>query len=286
VIAGPVRKRQLEGAPISIDLLPRLATLVAATKSPLSEYCLANLFLFRGRHDYRFHEGPIPHVRGVTYDGLVHAMPLAPIDEDVARCLLDHANCIAPLGDEALEYASRFGLACDWQEADSDYIYSAERLARLAGAKAKRAQARAFARDSRPEARILSAETLSSAQAVLEGWFEDVGRNASATDLAECREGLAHRVRLGLDGLVVIANGEPAAFLLAGDAADGSRIVHFAKGRRAYSGAYPWMFAAYAARAGADRINFEQDLGNAGFAQAKRAFAPAGKLRKFRLKRG
>jgi len=70
------------------------------------------------------------------------------------------------------------------------------------------------------------------------------------------------------------------------EGADGSRIVHYAKGRRAYAGAYPWMFAHYAAQAGVARINFEQDLGKPGFAQAKRAFAPAAKLRKFRLKRG
>lgn len=270
------------GVPISPDLLPVLRPLIAATRSPLSEYSLANLLLFRERHAYRFHETPVPHVRGTTYDGERHALPLAPFDAAQCAALLRAVDCIAPLADDAL--ADTFGLRCDWRDADSDYVYDAERLAALTGAKAKRAQARSFAREHQPEALALDGRSIALAEAVLDGWRDDVARDDDETDHRECREALGLHDLLGLEGLVVTVRGAPVAFLLSGPAADDSRIVHFAKGRRAFSAAYPWMFAHYAAKIGAGRINFEQDLGKPGFAQAKRAFAPITQLRKYRLR--
>ncbi|MDB5583586.1 MAG: hypothetical protein JWR80_8762 [Bradyrhizobium sp.] len=273
------------GEPLTLAHADRLRPLLAASGSALSEYCVANLLLFRHRHRYRFAEQPVPHVLGVTYDGERHAMPLAPLDARIAVELLRGCDCIGPLGEEAPSLAARLGLACDWNEADSDYAYDAQRLAVLEGAKAKRAQATAFEREASPGAAALDDGNVGLAHAVLEGWFGDVGRAPAETDLDECREALALRAALGLEGLLVEVRGAPVAFLLAGPGADGNRIVHFAKGRRAWPGAYPWMFARYAATAGVARINFEQDLGNPGFAQAKRALAPAARLRKYRLRR-
>ena len=272
-------------APISPALLARLRPLIAATRSPLSEYSLANLLLFRDRHDYRFVDGPIPAIFGTTYDGVHHAMPLAPVDGAACAALLDQAECVGPIGAEAPALAARLGLLCEWRDADSDYVYDAARLAILAGAKAKRAQAHSFERECRPELLLLDPETSALAEEVLDGWFADIARPAGETDLDECRAALGTRERLDLDGMIVTVASRPVAFLIAGPGADGSRIVHFAKGRRAHKGAYPWLFAQYAASTGAQRLNFEQDLGKPGFAQAKRAFAPIKRLRKYRLKR-
>ena len=274
-----------EGDPLSLAHADRLLPLLAATGSALSEYSLANLLLFRHRHDYRFIEAPLSHIRGMTYDGERHAMPLAPIDAAGARELLRSCDCIAPLGEGAPELAARLGLVCDWNEADSDYVYDADRLATLAGAKAKRAQAQAFEHEARPDAVPIHEGNAALAEVVLRGWFGDVGRAVEDTDFDECREALALRGALGLEGLVVMVRDQPVAFLLSGLGADGNRIVHFAKGRRAFPGAYPWMFARYAATASVPRLNFEQDLGKPGFAQAKRALAPAARLRKYRLRR-
>ncbi len=271
-------------ASLTPDILHRLRPLLAATASPLSEYSLANLVLFTGRHDYSFHDDPIPHVRGTTYDGARHAMPLAPFDRAVCEKLLQDVDCIGPLGEDAPDRARAWGFSCDWNDADSDYVYDAARLAALTGAKAKRAQARAFEREHRPELIDLDDATTPLAQVVLDGWRSDVARTDDTTDYLECREALLLRVSLALDGVIVTAAGIPVSFLLSGPAANGSRIVHFAKGRRAFPGAHPWMFARYAARVGTGWINFEQDLGKPGFAQAKRAFAPTTLLRKYRMR--
>lgn len=275
----------LDGEPLSLALLADLAPLIAATQSGLSEYSLANLWLYRARHHYRYFEWPVRHIRGVTYDGARHALPLVPLRREDAEALLATCDCIAPLGADGPALAGDFGLDCTWREADSDYLYDAARLAVLAGAKAKRAQARVFEAIHAPAFLPLTDDIMPLALELLAGWFADVGRAAQDTDLDECREGLMLRDRLGLEGWLALIGDAPAGFILTGPAADGSRIVHFAKGRRAHAGVYPWMFARYAAHVGQGRINFEQDLGKPGFAQAKRAFAPAARLHKYRLRR-
>jgi len=280
------------GAPAAAPLAPadlgRIAALLAEAPRAPSEYSLANLWLYRGRHAYRLAEAPVPHILGTTYDGERHALPFGPLSPETARRLLDGADCLYPLDRaEAEALAAAGGFAADRREADSDYLYAADRLARLDGAKAKRAQARAFAAAAAPRLVPIAAAGEAAARAVLDGWLADVGRAAEATDVAECREAIAMRDALGLDARLVLAGGgDPVAFLIAGPGADGSRIVHFAKGRRAFAGAYPWMFAAYAAQHPGARLNFEQDLGKPGFAQAKRALAPAGRIDKYRLRRG
>lgn len=264
--------------------LARLAAWLARPQRRPSEYSLANLYLYRERHGYRLVENPIPHLLGVTYDGERHALPLAPLDDDgVAAMLLDSADCLFPLEQaEAEALAGRLGLVIDWRDDDSDYLYDASHLARLDGAKPKRAQARAFEEQTAPELAELDKD---AALAVLEGWLTDVGKSSQDTDFDECREAIALGKELGLSGYMTIVAREPVAFLLAGPSANGTRIVHFAKGRRAFAGAYPWMFARFAAICGAERLNFEQDLGKPGFAQAKRALAPVAQLRKYRVRR-
>ncbi len=270
---------------ISLSEKPQIDALLQGDPSPFSEYCFANLYLFRHRHAYRLNLHPMPHLTGITYDGVPHALPLGQSDQGSLMALAQRVGCVYPLpADTAALFDT--GTATAYNDADSDYLYAGERLATLSGAKAKRAQARIFAQHHAPWYRPLAASDLALAVDVLAGWLGDVGRPADATDHAECLEALALFQPLALEGaLIGIGTGEAVAFLLASRRPDGTRIVHFAKGRRAYAGAYPWMFAQYAEATGAPFLNFEQDLGNPAFAQAKRALAPVTRLHKFRLGR-
>ncbi|MDG6079840.1 DUF2156 domain-containing protein [Erythrobacter litoralis] len=249
-----------------------------------AEYSFANLWLFRNRHDYRLVEDGLPHIRGITYDGEVHALPLEKPSGDNFRALLSTGvDCIFPVGDAVSQLVEELGLRCDHRDADSDYWYDAAAMAQLSGAKARRSQARQFETTLAPEFEDWSDHCVTEALQVLEGWSEDVGRPADRTDIAECREALDLTGELGLEGCLVKVSGEAVAFLLSSGTRD-TRIVHFAKGRRQYSAAYPWMFSQYAGRSGAQWINFEQDLGNPGLAQSKRAYVPAKRQSKWRLR--
>lgn len=276
------------GEPLTLAHRHRIEPLLAALQAPLSEYSFANLFLFRAAHQYRYSETPVPCVIGVTYDGQRHAMPLVPLDAGVVRALLEMATCIYPLPEAIACLALSDGLELHWNEADSDYLYAAARLARLDGAqlKNKRAQARTFKEQARPTIAPLTAANLHLARSVLELWAGQVPRARQSTDYEACSEALDNFEALSLAGLLVSdANDAPCAFLLARQLSNESLAVHFAKGNREYAGVYAYLFSEFAAHAGVEWLNFEQDLGAPGLRQAKRALDPAARLHKYRLAR-
>ena len=272
--------------PLHVSMLPRLARQLALQPRGPSEYSLSNLYLYRARHAYALHEDHTGDaIVGITYDGKRHALPLGSLTPDRALSLLALADCIYPLDEEeAVALCAAAPLVMDFNSADSDYLYEAGNLARLKRAKKKRAQARAFECMATPTIKPLDRDTIAEAEVVLQGWLADVMRPPGATDVVECREALSLLTELKLSGLVVLAETAPVGLLIAGEGHDGERIIHFAKGRRQYAGVYPWMFSHFARQRDAGRINFEQDLGNAGLAQSKRAFAPAGQRHKFRVR--
>jgi hypothetical protein len=270
------------GMPLTAEDVPRISGLLSASPRRPSEYAAANIYLYRCRHAYRLIDGPSPFLIGRTYDGVRHVMPLAALDADRAEVLLGHAPCLFPLGEaEAKMLAATGRFRIDDRPDDADYLYETAALSRLDGAKAKRAQAALFAR----AAPTISPFDPAAAHAVLRRWIAEAGRGPDHADAHECAEAIDAHAMLGLDGVIVRVDGAAIAFLLAGRSRDGVRTVHFAKGARDPAGVYPWMFAAFAATCGARMLNFEQDLGIAGLARAKRALAPVARLRKYRLSR-
>ena len=193
-------------------------------------------------------------------------------------------DCIYPLSSEPPDSLIHSGWRREFVQADSDYWYDGTAMAQMRFAKGRRAQGLAFAAEFQPNFEWWSDAAVAEGHAVLEGWLDDVGRDIGATDFGECREAISLVGDLGLEGgLVRTAHGEAVAFLLASHRDDGVRVIHFAKGRRAYSGAYPWLFANYAQASEARLLNFEQDLGNPGLAQSKRAYLPIEQRKKWRL---
>lgn len=272
--------------PLSLGHLGQLRSLLAELRQPFSEYSLANLYLFRERHDYRLVDEPSPYLLGVTYDGEEHALPLTDLDDALLESMLDRADCIYPLEPDRAGALQRKGLYSYWNDDDSDYLYRADYLAVLKGARKKLSQARNFELGAAPALEPIASGNLADVKSVLAGWLADVGRREEETDYGNCIEALEAREQLGLSGILArTGGGEPVGFLLSGEDRRGGVIVHFAKGRREYDGVYPWMFSRHAAMLGDCLVNFEQDLGNAGFARSKRALAPMGKLVKYRVRR-
>jgi hypothetical protein len=267
--------------------LDALRELTANLSTPLSEYSVANLYLFRAVHDYRWAAGPVPALTGRTYDGVRHLTPLAEVSGEDRLALaagLAPGEVLYPLSDAEAE-----GLATSSNAADSDYLYLAADLASLHGEarKAKRNLRNRFRRTAQPRDEALEARNRADALAVLDGWLADVARPVERTDYLACREALELQAELSLEGLISYSGaGEPAGFVLA-TVRRGTAIVHFAKGRRSLAGVFPHLFSRFAeAQAGrVSQLNFEQDLGNAGFRRSKRAFGPVALLGKHRLSR-
>ena len=257
----------------------------------LSEYCLPNIYLYRQTHQYVFVEGQLSFIRGYTYDGIPHVMPLF----SMAQCpdwLIEDTKsrngCFYPIPEQALDEIdiTRFDLVANPD--DADYLYKVAELSDFSRAKLgeKRRQISRLLEKVNLTGIEFSDDHIKHAQQILNEWQSAIDRTWKQTDYEACQEALCLRSRLGLFGYIFYVNDDiPAGFVLAGKLTDTCAVVHFAKALRRYDGIFPYMFN-FLARKCIDRfetLNFEQDLGEPGLRQWKRSFAPLTQLNKFRL---
>lgn len=275
------------GEPLHLVHRTYVESLLGKLNMPLSEYCFANLYLFRSAHQYRIVREPVPHILGVTYDGVTHAMPLVSEECYEPADLLRHATCIFPVTLDHAERAVSRGHSAHWRDDDSDYIYGTQKMASLQGKilRIKRQQFRALLTEEvEPQVTALTSLNHEDAQHVLNVWAEQKGCPRETTDYAACLEALQNLDELKLDGMMFYGRfRKPLGFLIASKLGDGSIAVHFAKGDRNKPGVYPYMFSRLAKDSGARSLNFEQDLGSPGLRRAKRALDPEQTLRKYRI---
>lgn len=264
---------------------------LARYRPGLSEYSFANLFLFRHAHNYRFREGALPAILGRTYDGEEHVMPLFEWRNHTEELLAEvrAARAIVyPIAESNLPSLLPAGAVVSWRPDDADYLYATKRMGAYSGSalKAKRRLAELFVESCAPSVAPIEPVDRERLQTILDGWLRDVGRPIEATDYSQCVEALEHLDDLGLFGLIASdREGAPRAFVLASEVTEGMAAIHFAKARRSPDGALPFLFRAFARVHGPrySLLNFEQDLGNPGFRQNKRSYAPVRQAQKLRL---
>lgn len=191
---------------------------------------------------------------------------------------------------------------------DSDYIYSAESLATLAGNqyKKKRNHVSRFNRTySNYEIRPLTPENFADALAVEKSWLniETLGKsnNTDCECTCECREAawaersedeksrlaeycaireaLEHFDALGMKGAVLYIGEVPAGMTMASEIAPGAWDIHFEKviDEYAVNGGYSIINKLFAERlvaAGAKFINREEDINIEGLRKAKLSYYP------------
>jgi len=273
-----------QGRPITLADAGWLRPAPAARE--LSDCAFCNLFLFRHVHNYQVFETPLPHVRGSAYDGAELVIPLSGRAGEWAA-LLGETSWLYPFAQEEAEALSdRF--ISSWNEADSDYIYAAEQFRSFQGMKKRRQQLQHFEASFGAQAAVhelSDAESLHSARQILDLWQQESEAAWAETDYTACSEALTHRNPLALFGLVVEVNGAPAGFMLASALSPRMAAIHFAKGLHRFPGIYQFMFRAFAQRhEDFELLNFEQDLGNPRFRQAKQSYRPIHLARKYRLR--
>lgn len=284
-----------EGLPLTLALCgeiePRLRALRAACgDQALSDYAFSNLYLFRHAHAYRYLPGALPCIKGITYDGASHLLPLfdpGQATADQLAELLSGHDCLFPVAEPMLACLDP-GRFC-WSDlaADADYVYPAENFRSYRGEllRKKRNLMRQLLATSTIVARPMTDDTVGDALAVLDAWLRDKDKHAGDADDSACREALRQHAQHGLEGQVYYADGVPAGFFLAQPFSPAVAVMRFAKGNDAYKGIYQYMFHHYCiSRPGLQWLNFEQDLGMANFRQTKRSYQPSAMLRKFRVR--
>lgn len=274
--------------PVLKDMLPSLGR-------GLSEYCLANLLLFRKVHAYAliYDNDRLLGVRGRTYDGQTAFMPLfdpscmSTADLTGLFNRIPECSCFFPMDEQYLVCFDRDRFQIGQNPDDADYIYSATTLQTYSGRKLskKRNLMKQFLDAHQPASFAYEPKRQRDAGIILDQWQREKGKPVEATDYGPAKEALKLAGELEMFGTVYYADGDPAGFLLASETAPGMCAIHFAKGLRRYQGIFPYMFHHFANSQGDGFAfyNFEQDLGNPSFRQTKRSFAPDRLLAKYRI---
>jgi hypothetical protein len=276
--------------PLGLHHKEILQPLLRAITVPLSEYCFANLYLFRDSHGYEVLTDRDTYVRGRTYDGLAYLMPTKPaadLEMGKLRELLREVDFLFPVPEAWLASFRPDEFEISFREGDADYLYTVEKMSTLAGRKLhkKRNLLKQFVDGYRHEALPLTNARLGDAHAILEAWQLESGAESGQTDYGPCREALDRYDELVLCGGIIYAEGEPAGFVLGEEVNDETFVLHFAKAKTKFKGVYQFMFNSFAKILPPKYrfLNLEQDLDKENLRVFKTSYVPDAMVRKARV---
>lgn len=285
-----------EGLPLTLSLQAPIEEALALLRAGsgarcLSDLAFSNLWLFREAHGYRYLPGPWPFISGQAYDGTLHLMPLFALQEAPAGLLheaLAGHDCLYPLSARAADSLDPALFALSDSADDADYLYQAQQFADYPGRTLarKRSQMRELLAICTPISVVFDAGIAHAAREVLQGWMVHKGKGPGEADEPACLEAIAHAAQLGLEGFVHFAESRPLGFVLAQELQPGVFVMRFAKGLDSHPGIYPWMFQHFCRHfpRTVAWLNFEQDMGIAGFRRSKRSYGPAACIPKLRAR--
>ncbi len=173
----------------------------------------------------------------------------------------------------------------------SDYVYSRDKLAGLAGRRlsSKRNLINQLKRDHGFVAEEMHPGTLADCRRVVAEWLSRRRKPVDAGLLGECRaalEVLDHFRALPVQGRVVRVRGRVEAFSVSEALNRTTRVVQIEKATGALPGLYPALTqcAAQGYPQECDWVNRAQDLGIPGLRVAKAAWRPDRMVEKFRIR--
>ena len=270
----------------------RLAPILRAKNSYLSEYSFTNAYLFRNPHKYQVAVSDgCTFLHGVTYDNKTYMMPVCPLEIIPTSKLIEmgsHVDFFFPIQEEWLSFFPEDKFSYTFLEGDSDYIYLTERLATMSGRKLakKRNLLKQYNEGYKIEDYELTLDRFEDAKYILDIWEKDIqSMDNHGTDYAETLEALEKMNEFNLRGMISYADNKPSGFVLGEELNDESFALHFAKGIREYKGIYQHLYNAFSQRMLPQYkyMNFEQDLGKDTLRQAKSTYYPDEMRKKYRV---
>ena len=268
-----------------------LAPLLRAITVPVSEYCFANLYLFRESHGYEVLSDGDIYIKGRTYEGLSYLMPTRPAGLLDQTRLVEHlreVDMLFPIPEDWLGAFDPDRYEISFHEGDADYLYTVEKMSTLAGRKLhkKRNLLKQFLEAYRHEAVPLTADRMDDARLIVDGWQKGTGLDAGQTDFGPCREALDRYEELVLCGGIYYAEGEPAGFVLGEEVNDETFVLHFAKALTKFKGVYQFMFNNFAKIRPPKYkyMNLEQDLDKENLRVFKTSYVPDALVKKARVR--
>jgi uncharacterized protein len=267
-----------------------LSSRLKSAKSKLSEYTFANLYLFRGNHDYDVIMDKDVFIRGRSYDGAKYLMPagdVRTIDPDYLREMMQDVDFLFPLPEEWLGHFSPDLFDVTFSKGDADYVYTVEKMSTYKGRNLhkKRNLLKQFLEGYGHDALPLTNDRIVDARSILKDWLETMGGRGEDTDYAPCLEALDRYEELVLCGGIYYADNEPAGFLLGEELNDETFVLHFAKAKVKFKGVYQYMFNNFAKILPPRYryLNLEQDLDKENLRVFKSSYVPDALIRKARV---
>lgn len=268
-----------------------LTPLLKEAQAGLSEYTFANLYLFRGNHDYEVIKDRIIFIKGKSYDHQTYLMPtvdLRTVDLGPFKELLASVDFLFPIPEPWLTAFPSGQFEIAFNEGDADYVFTVEKMSTYKGRNLhkKRNLLAQFLKLYTHDALPLTQERLDQARFILDDWQATSGMNAADTDYAACREALDRYDELVLCGGIYYAEGEPAGFVLGEEVSDETFVLHFAKARTRFKGIYQFMFNNFAQILPPKYryLNLEQDLDKENLRVFKASYVPDMMMRKARVR--
>ena len=174
-----------------------------------------------------------------------------------------------------------------------DYIYAIEDLAELKGRKfqKKRNHLNRFLQEHpNCQALPLDESTRTAAFCMLQQWYENREAQDPHTDFhlekLAMERAFAFQKQLGLEGLVLMEDGQPLAFAMGSFLSEETFDIHFEKAREDVSGAYNAINREFARHLHSKYpqlrwLNREDDLGIEGLRKAKLSYNPDHMIEKY-----
>jgi uncharacterized protein len=272
---------------------PLFDALFRTVQPKISELTFAGLYLFRLAHAYRVSRlGDAVVITGAGYDNMPHAFP--PLGGDstkAARILLADGWELYGADEEMTTLLSRDMKITAGEDRDNfDYLYRRSDLSELPGNRYHKKKNRIAYFTKR---HLYTLEKFDSAHragclALLEQWQQVHARlenDSFSLETAATAEALATTEELGLEGVVVLVEGEVKAFALGERLNATTAVCHFEKADPFLDGISQLVNREFSRRLFTDceYVNREQDLGEANLRQAKLSYHPVELVRKYRL---
>ena len=254
----------------------------------ISEYCFANIFLFRDVHNYKLITFNNRYwLNGITRKDTEYVMPASdpcsiPIEEyfEIAK---EFKN-IYPLPEKMMhEFNDKFSISYDVNE--SDYIHSVSTLNNYPGKAMhkKKNLLNQFLKLYSHRCAEISNLNVKDLLFILDYWQSTAKEDKFDTDYNSAKEAILHFSELDLTGWIFYVDESPAGYAIGEELNDEMFVLHFVKGLTQFKGIYQFIFSSVAANI-ADKysyINLEQDLGIPELRHSKKSYHPDFFINKF-----
>ena len=284
---------QWESATLDACMRYRALPLVA----PSADYAAANLFAWDGKYPKQiafFGERAavrIRHDEDSHYLFPIGVGDVSPILAALERECKERGERLCFIGvseDELPQLVAQWGEKLEISETRDyeDYLYDAEKLSTLSGKKlhGKRNHINTFCAAHDWHVLPLVPERFEDCAEILKLWQE--GKEDVAQEQRAIERTFAAWKALLMEGIILYANGEPAAFAVGSRVTNECLCVHFEKAAPVFEGAYPLINREFV-RAMREKypeittVNREEDMGLENLRAAKLSWRPVALLKKY-----